>query len=312
VDTSGGLSHVVAEIDGSGAVTALYVRAGDMLLEEIRGGVAKMYEADGLGSTRSLLDTTGAQTDTWNYEAFGTTLLSTGSGLNPYRFAGERFVDSVRMYQNRARWLDTRIGRFTAADKFPFSEEDLADEGAPPYRGHLHLYAHADPINFVDPMGEVEYTILGVTFTVTVSDIGRSVEGGAKGGAVRRVETKIGEVGVRSVKELRQLRSIGKLEKTIDGEAADIHHLFERRLLQKAYGDGLRSAGYEMEEQIPGVLIKKSAHQAITAAWRTKIPYVNSPNFSAPAFERILQAAEEIYSGNPQIVKELLLYAIPL
>jgi hypothetical protein len=46
VDTSGGLSHVVAEIDGSGTVTALYVRAGDMLLEEVRGAVAKMYEAD--------------------------------------------------------------------------------------------------------------------------------------------------------------------------------------------------------------------------------------------------------------------------
>ena len=44
VDTSGGLSHVVAEIDSSGAVTAVYVRAGDMLLEEIRGGIAKMYE----------------------------------------------------------------------------------------------------------------------------------------------------------------------------------------------------------------------------------------------------------------------------
>ena len=110
VDTSGGLSHVVAEIDGSGAVTALYVRAGGMLLEEVRGGVAKMYEADGLGSTRSLLDTTGAQTDTWSYEAFGTTLSSTGTAVSPYRFAGERFVENVGMYQNRARWLDTRTG----------------------------------------------------------------------------------------------------------------------------------------------------------------------------------------------------------
>jgi len=43
------MSHVVAEIDSSGAVAVLYVRAGGMLLEEIRGGVARMYEADGLG-----------------------------------------------------------------------------------------------------------------------------------------------------------------------------------------------------------------------------------------------------------------------
>ena len=78
VDTSGGLSHVVAEIDGSGTVSVLYVRAGDMLLEEVRGGVAKMYEADGLGSVRSLLDVGGTRTDTYSYEAFGSTLSSTG------------------------------------------------------------------------------------------------------------------------------------------------------------------------------------------------------------------------------------------
>ncbi|MDX2022506.1 MAG: Calx-beta domain-containing protein, partial [Deltaproteobacteria bacterium] len=36
VDTHGGLSHIVAEVGGSGAVSAVYVRAGDMLLEELR------------------------------------------------------------------------------------------------------------------------------------------------------------------------------------------------------------------------------------------------------------------------------------
>jgi RHS repeat-associated protein len=146
VDTSGGLSHVVAESDGSGTVTALYVRAGNMLLEEIRGGVAKMYEADGLGSTRSLLDTTGAQTDTWSYEAFGTTLSSTGTSANPYRFAGERLVNSVGMYQNRARWLDTRTGRFVSIDP-------MVDATGMPY-----LYGAASPASYVDPSGN-EYTM---------------------------------------------------------------------------------------------------------------------------------------------------------
>jgi YD repeat-containing protein len=88
VDTSGGLSHVVAEVDSSGAVSVLYVRAGDLLLEEVRGGVVKMYEADGLGSVRGLLDVSGAKTDTYSYEAFGSTLSSTDTDANPYRFAG--------------------------------------------------------------------------------------------------------------------------------------------------------------------------------------------------------------------------------
>jgi RHS repeat-associated protein len=130
-------------------VAALYVGAGDMLLEEIRGAVASMYEADGLGSTRSLLDTTGAQTDTWSYEAFGTTLSSTGTSASPYRFAGERFVENVGMYQNRARWLDTRTGRFSSVDPLlGLNDEDTLT--LQPY-----LYAGARPTSSTDATGLV-------------------------------------------------------------------------------------------------------------------------------------------------------------
>jgi RHS repeat-associated protein len=148
VDTSGALSHVVAEIDGSGAVTTVYVRAGDMLLEEIRSGVEKMYEADGLGSVRCLLDVSGAKTDTYAYEAFGSTVSTTGGDLNPYRFAGERLVDSVGFYQNRARWLDTRTGRFVSVDPWEGDEEE-------PLSLHRYIYAAEDPPNSSDPSGRL-------------------------------------------------------------------------------------------------------------------------------------------------------------
>jgi RHS repeat-associated protein len=159
VDTSGGLSHVIAEIDGSGAVTVLYVRAGDMLLQEIRGGIAKMYETDGLGSTRSLLDTAGVQTNSWIYEAFGTTLSSTGTSVSPYRFAGERFVGDVGMYQNRARWLDTKAGRFVSVDP-------ASGNVRWPITLHPFVYAAESPVSFVDPAGgslvEVGATLLAI------------------------------------------------------------------------------------------------------------------------------------------------------
>jgi RHS repeat-associated protein len=156
VDTSGGLSHVVAEVDASGTVSVVYVRAGDMLLEEIRGGVAKMYEADGLGSVRSLLDVSGAKTDAYTYEAFGSTLSSIGTDENPYRFAGERFVCEVGMYQNRARWLDTGVGRFTTYDhRFPTG----------------YVYTHADPVNYSDPTGHMEFTLTGLMTTMSVGAV---------------------------------------------------------------------------------------------------------------------------------------------
>ena len=156
VDTSGGLSHVVAEVDGSGAVSVLYVRAGDMLFEEVRGGVAKMYEADGLGSVRGLLDVTGARTDSYAYEAFGSTLSSTGSDANPYRFAGEHLVDSVGFYQNRARWLDTRTGRFVSVDPAEGSENA-------PVTFYPYVYSNQSPASYRDPSGNetlVEMTIV--------------------------------------------------------------------------------------------------------------------------------------------------------
>jgi RHS repeat-associated protein len=149
VDTSGGLSHVVAEVDSSGAVSVLYVRAGGTLLEEVRGGVAKMYEADGLGSTRSLLDGSGATTDTYSYDAFGNTVSSTGTDGNPYRFAGERLIENTGMYQNRARWLDTRTGRFVSVDP-------AVDATSSPYG-----YGSQDPVNRVDATGEFD-TLTGV------------------------------------------------------------------------------------------------------------------------------------------------------
>jgi RHS repeat-associated protein len=155
VDTDGELAHVVAEVDSSGTVTVLYVRAWDMLLEEIRGGVAKMYEADGLGSVRSLLDMSGARTDTWGYEAFGTTLSLIESSANPYRFAGERWVADVGMYQNRARWLDTRVGRFVSVDPWGgLSEEPLSL--------HRYVYASLQPTNRGDPSGLFDPSLTGL------------------------------------------------------------------------------------------------------------------------------------------------------
>lgn len=167
-----GLSHVVAEVDSAGVVTALYVRAGDMLLEEVRGGVAKMYEADGLGSTRSLLDTSGAQTDTWSYEAFGTTVSETGTSVNPYRFAGERFVEAAGMYQNRARWLDTGTGRFVSVD--PANGQIRR-----PATLHGYIYAGAGPVSSSDATGRF-FTMTGAMVVVlSQSAMTASVGGGA-------------------------------------------------------------------------------------------------------------------------------------
>jgi RHS repeat-associated protein len=160
VDTQGGLSHIVAEVNGAGSVSAVYVRAGDMLLEEIRGGVPKYFEAEGIGSVRSLLDASGAVTDAWRYTAFGEELTHTGTGANPYRFAGERYVGEVGLYQNRARWLDTGRGAFVSMD--PLRGRIFKPLTAAPF-----VYGGQQPSGLTDPSGR-EFTLTGLTITVGI------------------------------------------------------------------------------------------------------------------------------------------------
>ena len=87
VDTSGSLSHVVAETDNAGNLKAHYVR-GDDLLSLMRPLVTapvvasdwqtRYYHADGIGSIRRLTDEAGNITDGYTYSAFGELLAHTG------------------------------------------------------------------------------------------------------------------------------------------------------------------------------------------------------------------------------------------
>jgi RHS repeat-associated protein len=250
VDTSGGLSHVVAEIDGSGTVTAVYVRARGMLLEEIRVGVAKMYEADGLGSTRSLLDGAGATTDTYAFTAFGENLTNTGTDANPYRFAGERFVEAAGMYQNRARWLDTRTGRFVSYDHGPPTG---------------YKYAHDDPVNYRDPSGYFEWNAASITLTVAAVAVVGAVMYGYYQGPVNALANHAYNTsivsGLTPVKHQQLLASFKPYAEVYSDPDFDrgvakgirwfwkqerIHNLYWAAMSAKAY----RNAGYEMSQDL--------------------------------------------------------------
>jgi RHS repeat-associated protein len=118
VDTSGHLSHRVAEMSG-GNVNFTYVRAGKMLLGMLQGspgGNARYFESEGIGSVRSLLDDNGNKTDVWRYTAFGEELSRSGTSTQPYAFAGEPFDKHSNLANHRARWLNPRAGIFVSAD----------------------------------------------------------------------------------------------------------------------------------------------------------------------------------------------------
>jgi RHS repeat-associated protein len=101
---------------------------------------------DGHGSARALTDTTGAVTDTYDYDAFGNLTHSTGTTYNNYLFAAEQFDPDLHLYYNRARYLNTSTGRFWSMDTFDGDPQS-------PTSLHKYLYAGADPVNRHDPSG---------------------------------------------------------------------------------------------------------------------------------------------------------------
>jgi RHS repeat-associated protein len=95
---------------------------------------------------RELLNSLGAVTDTYAYDAFGNTVAQTGSTVNEFLYRGEQFDTGLGMYYLRARYYVPRTGRFLTQD----IETGTAGK---PITQHKYIYAYADPANGIDPSG---------------------------------------------------------------------------------------------------------------------------------------------------------------
>jgi RHS repeat-associated protein len=149
-----GYAQVMDELQG-GAVSRTYSYGLGLISESqtLPGSpVTSFYGFDGHGSVRYLTSSTGAVTDTYDYDAFGNLISSTGSTPNSYLFAGEQFDPALGIYYNRARYYDQRVGRFWSMDI------DEGDDDAP-FSLHKYLYTLADPVYFVDPSGLIGETL---------------------------------------------------------------------------------------------------------------------------------------------------------
>ncbi len=160
VDTVAGLSQVVAETDGSGSLTALYIRDGDELLEVMRpagGGTwtTRFVHPDGLSSVRALTDESGTTTDSRGYEAFGTKNAEAGNDPLAYGFAGEAFEGTSKLAYHRARWMDARVGRLEGMDWFDGITEA-------PQTLQKYAYVANDPADLTDPTGLISPQSLAV------------------------------------------------------------------------------------------------------------------------------------------------------
>jgi RHS repeat-associated protein len=157
-----GYAQVVDELQG-GAVTRSYSYGLERINEnQVLNSVwtPSFYGYDGHGSVRQLTNSSGAVTDTYDYDAFGNLINSTGSTPNNYLFAGEAYDSALGLYYNRARYLNTTTGRFWSMDTYEGQPQD-------PLSLHKYIYADDSPTNNLDPSGN-EVDVIG-SFSVAAT-----------------------------------------------------------------------------------------------------------------------------------------------
>jgi RHS repeat-associated protein len=109
------------------------------------------FQYDGNGNVTEITDHTGASAATYRYDAFGNTLVATGSyaATNRYRFSTKPLDDEIAnalLYYYAYRYYDPMTGRWPSRD--PIGE-----------RGGMNLYAFVKnmTITYIDVNGLKEY-----------------------------------------------------------------------------------------------------------------------------------------------------------
>ena len=122
-------------VSGSNEQILLHFRAVRQLSGELQWSYAKHT---GKKAVRSVV--------TYDYDAFGNLLHSTGTTPNNYLFAGEQFDPDLNLYYNRARYLNTGTGRFWSMDTAEGDDNS-------PVSLHKYLNVGANPVDRTDTSG---------------------------------------------------------------------------------------------------------------------------------------------------------------
>ena len=89
-----------------------------------KNGSIWYYVYDGHGSTRALTNSDGIVTDTYNYDAYGVTLIREGTTENDFLYTGEQYNTSTGLYYLRARYMSPTTGTFISMDSYQGSIYD--------------------------------------------------------------------------------------------------------------------------------------------------------------------------------------------
>jgi RHS repeat-associated protein len=126
---------------------------------------------------------TGAITQQMNYDEFGRVIQDTNPGFQPFGFAGGIYDSATGLVRFGARDYDAGAGRWTTKDPIGF-------EGG---STNLYEYVDNDPINLMDPSGEV-----GIVIPVVQGIVGGIARAIASRAAARAAASAAGRSAAQS------------------------------------------------------------------------------------------------------------------
>jgi RHS repeat-associated protein len=147
-----GLPQVLDEIV-NGSVTRTYAYGLQRISEDQLVGstwTPSFYGCDGHRNARFLENAAGTVTDTYQFDAFGGQIASTGTTPNPYLYSGEQFDQNISLYHLRTRWYNALTGRFETMDS---DEGDISD----PATLNKYVNVQAHPVDGIDPSGQASF-----------------------------------------------------------------------------------------------------------------------------------------------------------
>ena len=176
----------VAELDGSGNLVACfaYCGCGKPVPEYmVKGGVTYRIISDHLGSPRLVVDTTtGAVLQRMDYDEFGSVILDTNPGFQPFGFAGGLYDQDTKLVRFGARDYDAETGRWTAKDPIRFQGKDPIACSS----GDTNLYGYVlnNPINSSDPDGKfpsLGQVVTGIGIYTTLTTVAAGIYSFSRG-----------------------------------------------------------------------------------------------------------------------------------
>jgi RHS repeat-associated protein len=147
---AGGLP--VARLFPDGSVESIYVYGALAHVPDlvIKAGYTYRLVHDHLGSPRLVVDIeTGEIVQRLDYDVHGRVLVDTHPDFQPFGFAGGLHDVDTGLVRFGARDYDPDLARWTARDPSGFAGGDT----------NLYAYAYGDPVNFVDPDGELAFLV---------------------------------------------------------------------------------------------------------------------------------------------------------